>query len=135
MKQFDLFEVQQEQRLRSRQECMFQKWASLPPEHTVPAGSPERPLVRQELADGYGMVWEYALHRCQWLPPDHYIWLNHIEAPEYWVMNQGDDPCGEHVEVCPFCGADLRHGEGDVILMKADDGWWRILKRIKSDEK
>ena len=135
MKQLDLFEVQQEQGLRARQERMFQKWMSLPPEQAVSAESPDRPWVRQELADGYGMVWKYALHRCRGLPPDHYIWLNHIEAPEYWVMNQGGDPRGEHVEVCPFCGADLRHGEGDVVLVKADDGWWRILKRIKSDEK
>ena len=81
----------------------------------------------------YCMVWEQALHRCQGLPPNQEIWLNHIEKPEYWVMNWNDDPCGEHIEICPFCHANLACGEGDAVLIKADDGWWRILGFMEAE--
>lgn len=130
MKQFDLFEGQKELALQAEREQMFQKWRSLPPERLIPAESPDRHQVGAELANGYCMLWKQALHRCQGLPPNHCIWLNYIERPEYWVMNQDDDPCGEHIEVCPFCHANLKCGEGDVVLIKADDDWWRILNFI-----
>ena len=127
MKQFDLFECQNELDIQAKQEQMFQKWRLLPPERLILAGTPDRRRLGAELADGYCMVWEQALHRCQGLPPNREIWLNHIEKPEYWVMNWNDDPCGEHIEICPFCHANLACGEGDAVLIKADDGWWRIL--------
>ena len=118
MKQFDLFECQKE---------------LLPPERLILAGTPDRRRLGEELADGYCMVWEQALHRCQGLPPNQEIWLNHIEKPEYWVMNWNDDPCGEHIEICPFCHANLACGEGDAVLIKADDGWWRILGFMEAE--
>lgn len=48
-------------------------------------------------------------------------------------MNDVSDPAGEHVEFCPFCGADLKHGAGDVVLTKADDGWYVINGYVKGD--
>ena len=130
MKQFDLFECQKELDIQAKREQMFQKWRLLPPERLILAGTPDRRRLGEELADGYCMVWEQALHRCQGLPPNQEIWLNHIEKPEYWVMNWNDDPCGEHIEICPFCHA---CGEGDAVLIKADDGWWRILGFMEAE--
>lgn len=69
----------------------------------------------------------------QGLPEGKYIWLNHIEAPEYWVINDEGNPCGEHIETCPYCGADLKNGAGDVVLVKADGGWWVIRGFLKGD--
>ena len=86
MKQFDLFECQKELDIQAKREQMFQKWRLLPPERLILAGTPDRRRLGEELADGYCMVWEQALHRCQGLPPNQEIWLNHIEKPEYWVI-------------------------------------------------
>ena len=134
MEQLDMFKELEAQELQIRQEAMFQEWVALPAEKLIPASSPERHGVQPDLARGYCMRWRGAFHRCPGLPRDRYIWLNEIEPPEYWVMNLIGDPCGEHIETCPFCGADLKHGGGDVVLVKADDGWWRILGFIKEGE-
>lgn len=42
-------------------------------------------------------------------------------------------PAGQHIEVCPFCGANLKAGEGDVVLIKADEGWWAIHGFLKGE--
>ena len=65
MKQFDLFECQKELDIQAKQEQMFQKWRLLPPERLILAGTPDRRRLGAELADGYCMGWEQALHRCQ----------------------------------------------------------------------
>lgn len=65
MKQFDLFECQKELDIQAKREQMFQKWRLLPPERLILAGTPDRRRLGEELADGYCMVWEQALHRCQ----------------------------------------------------------------------
>lgn len=126
--QVDLFQELENQRLHAQQERMFQEWLGLPNELLIPASSPERPGVPANLNYGYCMRWNCAHHRCPGLVAEghHYIWLNCVQAPEYWVMNPMGDPVGEHIDICPFCGADLTHGGGDVVLCKADDDWWRI---------
>ena len=60
--------------------------------------------------------------------------MNEIEPPEFWVLNHGDNPCGEQVEVCPYCGAHLKSGEGDVVLIKDDGALWAILGYMKEEE-
>ncbi len=134
MEQMTIFENMEEQERKEAQAKMFREWMTMPAEKLVLAVSSERMDVRSDLAHGYCMRWSKALHRCPGLPDDQYIWLNEIEPPEYWVLNRNGDQCGEHVETCPFCGADLKHGGGDVVLHKADDGWWRIQGFIKEDE-
>lgn len=59
--------------------------------------------------------------------------MNCIERPEYWVMNDIGNPAGEHIETCPYCGADLKNGAGDVVLVKADGGWWAVNGFLKGD--
>lgn len=58
-----------------------------------------------------------AIHVCGAQPDDVKIWLNAMAPQEYWVLNSGDDPCGEHIEVCPYCGAKLKEGAGDVLML------------------
>ena len=58
-----------------------------------------------------------AIHVCDTKPDDVKIWLNAMAPAEYWVLNSGDDPCGEHIEVCPYCGANLKDGAGDVMIV------------------
>ena len=58
-----------------------------------------------------------AVHVCDKKPDDVKIWLNAMAPAEYWVLNSGDDPCGEPIEVCPYCGANLKDGAGDVMIV------------------
>ena len=78
------------------------------------------------LNEGYGLLWDRALHWCKGIPPTRYIWLNAVQPAEYWVMNDFWNPAGKHVETCPYCGADLKAGGGDVLLVKANGDWWAV---------
>lgn len=124
--QISLFDTEKKQAQRSRMDDMFLEWSRSPAEKVIHENDGDRPSVVAMLRSGFGFVWNQARHRCPALPPGKYIWLNEIELPEYWVLNDEGDPCGEHVEVCPFCGADLKHGKGDVIMEKADGYAWKI---------
>ena len=133
MEQMDLFTVVEEQEKETEAKLIFRKWQGLPEEKFIHEGDPMRAQVRGELARWYCSRWAQALHRCAELPDGKSIWLNHIEAPEYWVINDEGNPCGEHIETCPYCGADLKNGAGDVVLVKADGGWWVIRGFLKGD--
>lgn len=126
MEQMDLFAMQDEKLRETEIEKLFRQWQSLPAEMPVPSGDPQRRDVRSMLGEKYCFLWKQALHRCQGLPDDKYIWLNEIEPAEYWVMNDSGNPAGEHIDTCPFCGANLKAGGGDVLLVKADGGWWVV---------
>lgn len=131
MEQMDLFAVVEEQEKETEAKLVFREWQGLPKEKFIREGDPMRAQVRGELARWYCSRWAQALHRCAGLPDGKSIWLNHIEAPEYWVMNDVGNPAGEHIEVCPYCGANLKNGAGDVVLVKADGGWWTIHGFLK----
>lgn len=126
MEQMDIFATEADRLRELELKRMFREWKSLPPETLVPARDPQRSQVKTMLAAGYCFLWEQALHRCPGLPDDKYIWLNEIEPAEYWVMNDSGNPAGEHIDTCPFCGANLKAGGGDVLLVKADGGWWVV---------
>lgn len=130
MNQINIFEDVEKRELQAFRDRTFLEWKALPFEKMIPAISRERPDVKSELARDYCRLWKGAVHRCHELPEGVHIWLNETEPPEYWVINRNRSPAGEHIEACPFCGADLKHGGGDVTLIKADDSWWRILGYI-----
>lgn len=132
-KQISLFDADKVRRQEAEMERLFQEWCQAPQEKLIPAGDPLRQQVQTMLRRGFGALWEQALHRCTKLPKGKYIWMNEIELPEYWVMNDDGNPCGEHIEQCPFCGADLINGGGDVVLIRADGFLWRINGYIKED--
>lgn len=133
MEQMDLFAMQDERLRETEIEKLFRRWQSLPAELPVLSGDPKRRDVRSMLGEKYCFLWKQALHRCQGLPAGKYIWLNYIELPEYWVMNDEGNPAGQHIETCPFCGANLKAGEGDVVLVKANGGWWAVHGFLKGD--
>lgn len=60
------------------------------------------------------------LHVCPQKPENIKIWLNAMMPPEYWVMNKSGNPCGEHIETCPYCGAALKDRYGDVLVVPYD---------------
>ena len=131
--QISLFDAEKVQRQEAEMEKAFQEWSRLPDEVQIPADDPIRPKVASMLRRGYGIIYGQALHRCPGLPAGKYIWLNYIERPEYWVMNDEGNPSGQHIEFCPFCGAYLKTSGGDVLLVKADGGWWAINRFLKGD--
>lgn len=58
-----------------------------------------------------------AIHVCNEQPRNIKIWLNEIEKPETWVMNKEGTVCGEFIDVCPYCHANLKKGRGDVLFV------------------
>lgn len=126
MEQIDLFSAEDDRLREQKMVEMFCRWESLPPQMLIPAGDPKRSRVLSMLNEGYGFLWDRALHRCEGIPPTRYIWLNAVQPAEYWVMNDFWNPAGKHVETCPYCGADLKSGGGDVLLVKANGDWWTV---------
>lgn len=129
--QTNLSDVENEQKKKDELDEAFSRWMYMPEEILIPEESELRPQIREILREALGIVWKQATHRCKETPAGKDIWLNEIEAPEYWVMNDEGDPCGEHIEKCPFCGADLSRGCGDVVMTKADDTYWKITGYIQ----
>lgn len=58
-----------------------------------------------------------AVHVCNKQPSDIKIWLNEFERPETWVMNKEGTVCGEFIDLCPYCHANLKEGHGDVLFV------------------
>lgn len=58
-----------------------------------------------------------AVHVCNKQPSDIKIWLNEFERPETWVMNKEGTVCGEFIDACPYCHANLKEGHGDVLFV------------------
>ena len=58
-----------------------------------------------------------AVHVCSKQPSDIKIWLNEFERPETWVMNKEGTVCGEFIDLCPYCHANLKEGHGDVLFV------------------
>ena len=71
--QIDLFAAEADRLLELELKRMFQTWKSLPPETLVSAGDPQRDKVLSMLNEGYGFLWDRALHWCEGIPPTRYI--------------------------------------------------------------
>lgn len=81
----------------------------------IKAGSDARRRVQSRAITECGKT--STIHVCDQKPENVKIWLNAMMPAEYWVMNKLDNPCGEHIETCPYCGANLNDGEGDVLIV------------------
>lgn len=124
MSQMNLFDMTSEKEKRQKSFNEFNTWRNLPERTHIDADSKDRPQVREMLRKKW-KLYSAAHHVCSKLPGDRYIWLNYVENPEYWVLNKVGGPVGEYVETCPYCGADLKHGGGDVVLLKTSSRIWR----------
>lgn len=77
-------------------------------------------------------------HRCDETPKGVKIWCNTVASlhnNEYWVLNY-NSVRGTHIEKCPYCGADLQHQKGRVVLFKtkfSDEEWQKSFDRALED--
>ncbi len=83
----------------------------------------------------YCTVFSGIEHRCKEKPTGYKIWCNTIasfEDNEYWVLQEPQCVTGHFIEKCPFCGADLKHQKGSVVLIKtrkSEEDWQRAFDR------
>lgn len=69
----------------------------------------------------YCEVYNKLIHTCNNMPESAEIWCNTFSShrkKEYWVKHSKGEIGGIHVITCPFCGAELEKGKGDVIVFK-----------------
>lgn len=83
------------------------------------SGTEERRLVLKAIRENMPCQ---AIHICDEQPDNVKIWLNEIEShegpdSEFWVMNRDGEAGGEQIDRCPYCGADLKQGAGDVAIV------------------
>jgi len=121
--QIDLFGLAAEDEARMVDLELYFEWCELPILTDIAADDPERKNVCS-LLRGKWKLYQRAQHFCPDMPKNVNVWLNEIEPTEFWVMNKDGEVCGEKVDVCPFCGADLKNGAGDVTLIKANSDYW-----------
>lgn len=81
----------------------------------IPTGTENRRQVPSYAMVRCGEV--EVFHVCRQKPENVKIWLNAMMPAEYWVKNNPGDVCGEHIEICPYCKANLKNGEGDVLIV------------------
>lgn len=114
--QINLFEeIEQKERDEQNREAVrdgYRAWL-LAPELT-PCGVDATP--------GDYLTYDGVIHLCDTMPHGVYFWQNEVESihgGQYWVRGQESDPVGTQMDICPFCGANLCHGEGERFLRKA----------------
>lgn len=132
--QMSLFDAVAAEETAARNEELFKKWSQLPEKTIVSAGSPERSRLLTDVRAGHGNLYRQARHTCPQMPIDKYIWLNEVEEAEFWVVNTVGDVFGEKADECPFCGADLKHGGGDAVLVKAGPRFWAVNGFLKDGD-
>lgn len=120
----DLERKDQEERWFQENTAMYEKWLTLPDKTLVKDGTTEREHLSGILRNAYCKLYQRALHECQSLPEDEYIWMNPGPSRNYWVLNKRGVCGGEHIETCPYCGAELGKGKGDAVLYKAEEKYW-----------
>lgn len=112
-----------EERQFQENKKLYEQWLELPEKTFVKEGTSERENLNDILWNNYCKLYSYAHHECEGLPNDEYIWLNAVEH-EYWVLNKKANVSGKHIEICPYCGAELGKGKGDAYLYKAEAKYW-----------
>lgn len=122
--QLNFVKMMEEDAIEEKRKAIFrehyQLWLKAPDLYIVPDDMREemKGYPHATHCDIYGST----LHVCDENDRTHYFWLNPGATPkgggEYWVMNENGNPAGELVEICPYCGANLRKGEGRIALKK-----------------
>ena len=99
-------------------EC-YQLWLKAPDLYTVPYA--ERETMKNYPANTSYNVYSQTIHICAGNDKQYKIWLNSFEggSGEFWVINRVGEVEGKRVEVCPYCGARLTVGEGQIALTKS----------------
>ena len=122
LKQISLFEADEEILEITRRERIYNAWLNMPDEQILKDGTSIRKAMFSQYHYGTDL-WSANSrihHECPQMPKYVYIWFQSCESPEYWVKTRKGNPeSSEHVEVCPFCNADLKNGSGDAIVYKS----------------
>jgi len=125
--QINLFEQieqdEEKERRFAERKALYEQWLSLPEVTHIAEGTKERAEIAWILYQTRTQLYIDALHVCDNLPDTHRIWLN-PSSNNYWVLNENGVCGGEHIENCPYCGAELSEGRGNVILKKAPAKYW-----------
>lgn len=132
--QMNLFDCLAAEEQAAKDQALFRKWLQLPEKTLIRAGDPERHKLLAEVRAGYSTLYQQAQHTCPQMPADKYIWLNEVEPAEFWVVNTVGNVCGDKADVCPFCGADLKNGGGDAVLIKAGPRFWEVYGFLKGHD-
>ena len=128
--QINLFDEVEEQDSVELAHRGFEAWLAAPAFLEIPENSPLRPDMVVTFCEGYfSGLWSDALHVCGKLPRGVYIWLNNYMTGEYWVEHRPGSVQGRKADVCPYCGADLKHGHGDVVFLKAGPWLWEHVQK------
>lgn len=106
-----------------RKTDMYEKWLSLQERTLIKEGTSERATLNETLWANYCELYGQALHECERLPEDEYIWMNACKH-EFWVLNKRGECQGTQINKCPYCGAELGKGKGNVYLYKAEAKYW-----------
>jgi len=125
--QINLFEQvehdEEKERRFADKKAKYEKWLTLPEETHIAEDSKERADINNILYHGFCELYSSALHDCETIPDTHRIWLNHNNR-DYWVLNETGVCGGERIDICPYCGAELSQGKGNIKLIKAEARHW-----------
>jgi ribosomal protein L24E len=121
---FEMLEAESEKERSFKEKTdRYNRWLALPDEILIKEGSEERENLSGILWGNYRELYGMARHECERIPENQYIWMNPCEC-NYWVLHTEGEICGEHIEKCPYCGAELGKGKGDAYLYKAEAKHW-----------
>lgn len=99
----------------------YRLWLQAPDLYIVP--DEQREKMKSYPQDTVCDIYSATLHYCEENNGNHRIWLNvgcHGGGrKEFWVINSKYKISGENCDVCPYCGANLREGEGRIALEKS----------------
>ena len=81
--------------------------------------TPDIVPYKEELAYLHDTYSGSPIHICDNKPDNVHIWWNRGASigGEYWVLNERP-LAGERIDICPYCKANLKNGEGERFLEK-----------------
>ena len=99
----------------------YRKWLHTDGDKTIKENDPERATMVSYPHDTHCDIYSQCIHVCNEMPEDVYIWINTTAGciyNEYWVLNRRGEVGGKRIDICPYCGVNLRSGKGDIKLIK-----------------
>jgi len=119
--QISFFEMDEAERTKARWQRIYELWLAMPNEIFMADGTAERAGMygKHAYMTELWMITRSIHHTCAGMPENYKCWLNTCEPAEYWVLTQkGDVESGRHIKLCPYCGARLIDGRGDITIYK-----------------
>lgn len=116
---------------------LLEVFRETPLETIIKETDERRKTIVHEVYRNYCNLYNSLKHKCANIPKNKYIWCNvyHFDGGEFWVLNEDGQIGGAHIDVCPYCGADLKHQKGDVIAYRCqtDKRLQEIIKYLEKE--